>query len=104
IPRRAPLPRRARDHHLRGDQRDPAPRHRARIAQGMIALVVAGMLMERSAELRAEKIEPRFERLRDLHAPKRPPAPGDWLAEHAEPGQSVAEYRAPRSPGKFIEL
>jgi archaemetzincin len=56
--------------------------------------------------LRAEKIDPRFERLRDLHSPKRAPAPGDWLAEHAEAGQSVAEYlRGHRArPGKFIEL
>lgn len=53
----------------------------------------------RNAErLRAEKLEPRFERLRALHAPKTPPRRGEWLAEYPEEGQSFAEYleRRPR--------
>jgi archaemetzincin len=33
-------------------------------------------------------------RLAPLHAPARVPRPGDWLAEHHEPGQTFADYRA----------
>ena len=32
------------------------------------------------------------ERLRPLADPLSPPRPGDWLAEHDEPGQTFAEY------------
>jgi archaemetzincin len=46
---------------------------------------------DRAAALRAEPLEPPFERLKALHTPKRPPRPGDWLAEHHEDGQSFAE-------------
>jgi archaemetzincin len=46
----------------------------------------------RAAELRAEPLEPPFERLEVLHTPKRAPRPGDWLAEHPEDGQSFAEF------------
>jgi archaemetzincin len=34
------------------------------------------------------------ERIRPLHVPKREPRSGDWLASHAEPGQSFAAYLA----------
>ena len=46
----------------------------------------------RAAELRAEKLAPQFEALKGLAEPKRSPGAGDWLAEHSEPGQSVADY------------
>jgi archaemetzincin len=72
-----------------------------------IAALVAATSMDRAASLRAEQIDPRFERLRDLHVPKRAPAPGDWLAEHPERGQSVADYLRERPRpvrGKWIEL
>jgi len=59
---------------------------------------------ERAKVLREEKLEPRFARLLPLHVPKRPPEPEDWLAQHDEPGQSVAEYRAssPVRPNKTL--
>jgi len=78
-----------------------------RIGVAVAALAAAAVPMDRAAQLRAEKIDPRFERLRDLHAPKRPPAAGDWLAEHPERGQSVADYVREHPPpmrGKSIEL
>jgi len=50
------------------------------------------MPADRAAALRAERLEPPFERLKALHTPKRPPRPGDWLAEHHEDGQSFAEF------------
>jgi archaemetzincin len=46
----------------------------------------------------AEKAEPEdrlpapFARLLPLHTKLGPPQPGDWLAEHPEPGQSYAQY------------
>jgi archaemetzincin len=33
-----------------------------------------------------------FQRLLPLHTKLPPPQPGDWLAEHKEPGQSYAQY------------
>src|SRR5882672_235932 len=55
-------------------------------------LILAVMPVDRAAALRAERLEPPFERLKALHTPKRPPRPGDWLAEHHEAGQSFAEF------------
>lgn len=57
--------------------------------------------IKRAEELRAEKLEPRFERLAPSHAPKAAPRPGEWLAQFPEePGQSFAEYvrRKPFKP------
>ncbi|HEY3445587.1 MAG TPA: archaemetzincin [Myxococcales bacterium] len=45
-----------------------------------------------AAELRAEKLEPRFERLKPVHTPKATPQPGEWLAVYPETGQSFEEY------------
>jgi archaemetzincin len=43
----------------------------------------------------SEKSDPEqlIEKLRPLHRPLEPPRPGDWLAEHDEPGQTFAQYR-----------
>ncbi len=73
----------------------------------LLAALLAGSPMDRAAELRAEKIDARFERLRDLHAPKRPPRPGDWLDAHPERGQSVADFLhhyPPPARGDRIEV
>lgn len=35
-----------------------------------------------------------IERIRPLFKPKSAPQPGDWLAEHKEPGQTYAQFRA----------
>jgi archaemetzincin len=48
----------------------------------------------RGAALRAEPLEPRFAALIPLQRPLPAPEPGDWLSEHAEPGQSYARYVA----------
>ncbi|MBI5545062.1 MAG: hypothetical protein HY901_14315 [Deltaproteobacteria bacterium] len=69
-------------------------------AVGIAALLVtmgamaASKMADRMERLRAEKLEPRFEKLKPVSLPKTPPKPGEWLAEFAELGQSVAEYRA----------
>ncbi len=55
-------------------------------------VILAVMPADRAAALRAERLEPPFERLKALHTPKRPPRPGDWLAERHEDGQSFAEF------------
>ncbi|MBX6313191.1 MAG: hypothetical protein IRY99_09795 [Isosphaeraceae bacterium] len=34
------------------------------------------------------------DKIRPLHAPKSKPGPGDWLAQHPEPGQTFDQYRA----------
>jgi archaemetzincin len=47
------------------------------------------------------------ERLRPLASPLEQPEVGDWLAEHPEPGQTFAEYRAAdpvRRGGQFTTL
>ena len=43
--------------------------------------------VERATQLRAA-----MEKLQPLHAPLPIPAPGDWLAEHHEPGQTFDQY------------
>ncbi len=55
-------------------------------------LILAAMPSDRAAALRAERLDPPFERLKALHTPKRPPRPGDWLAERHEDVQSLAEF------------
>lgn len=52
-----------------------------------------GAMEDRARQLRAERLEPPFERLKVLHRPKVPSRPGDWLHAHRESGQSVVEYR-----------
>jgi len=44
-------------------------------------VILAVMPADGAAALRAERLEPPFERLKALHTPKRPPRPGDWLAD-----------------------
>jgi len=44
------------------------------------------------------------EKLRPLADPLPPPRPGDWLAEHPEPGQTFAEYLEARPVRKSDKL
>jgi archaemetzincin len=44
------------------------------------------------------------EKLRPLAGPLPPPRPGDWLAEHDEPGQTFAEYLDARPVRKSDDL
>lgn len=54
----------------------------------------------RAATLRAEPLPPPFSALVAVAEPKRPPGDHDWLAKHAEAGQSVAAHRADCEPVK----
>ncbi|MBS1150893.1 MAG: Peptidase family [Myxococcaceae bacterium] len=51
---------------------------------------------QRAAALRAEVLDPGFEKLKALASPLPPPDESDWLASHYEEGQSVKSYRASR--------
>jgi len=55
-------------------------------------LAAAAAKKPRDVELRAEKLEPRFERLKSVSQAKTAPKPGEWLASFPEKGQSVAEF------------
>jgi archaemetzincin len=50
--------------------------------------------VKRAELIRAERLEPRFEALKPLHAPLGRPGPADWLAQHREEGLTFAEYVA----------
>ncbi|MDF1566095.1 MAG: archaemetzincin [Deltaproteobacteria bacterium] len=53
-----------------------------------------------AAALRHEALGPPYDELKPLFLAMGAPIPGDWLYEHSEPGQPVAEYLAsnPRRP------
>jgi len=46
------------------------------------------------AESQTDAIAIAMEKIKPLFKPKTPPQPGDWLAEHKEPGQSYRQFRA----------
>lgn len=49
-----------------------------------------------SATPSLRKIEQAAKLLESLHKPKTPPAEGDWLSSHKEPGQTFSQYRRSR--------
>jgi archaemetzincin len=59
---------------------------------------MAGILMfswsfkEAKTEMSNESLKKMIEKLRPLHEKLDTPQPGDWLAEHHEPGQTFQEY------------
>ena len=55
------------------------------------------------ADPRVKEIRQAMERVRALHTKLGKPKPGDWLAEHHEPGQTFAEYLACRPVGPTKE-
>jgi len=57
---------------------------------------------KRARELAQEKLPQPFESLKPLHALMKKPMRGEWLAEHQEDGQSLADYQGcdPVRPGK----
>jgi archaemetzincin len=57
-------------------------------------LMLPAQPASRMEPLRAEKLDAPYEALKPLHKPKRPPRPGDWLAEHTERGQSLETYKS----------
>jgi archaemetzincin len=56
----------------------------------MIAAVSAGPTD--ATDVRDMQLPPTFEKLLPLHTKLGRPQPGEWLAEHKEPGQTYAEY------------
>jgi archaemetzincin len=64
------------------------------VGVGALWLLRPEPLASRAEVLRAEALPPAFEALKPLHAPKTPPRPGEWLAEHEEEGQSLADWRS----------
>jgi archaemetzincin len=60
----------------------------------LLFLMFPEELASRMKALREEKLDAPYEALKPLHEPKRPPQPGDWLAEHREHGQSLKAYKS----------
>jgi archaemetzincin len=56
------------------------------------AVVVPEGVWADGQPLRDERLSPALEVLKPLATPKRDPNPGEWLAEHPEPGQSVSDF------------
>jgi archaemetzincin len=47
-----------------------------------------------AADVPNDPIDAAIRRIKPLFKPKTPPQPGDWLLQHAEPGQSYVQFRA----------
>jgi archaemetzincin len=81
-----------------GPRPEAASGRRSLLLAAVIHVAIAGCLVVVLALVecqggRAPSAPPsRFDRLLPLHRPLGPPQPGDWLAAHAEPGQSFATY------------
>lgn len=75
-------------------ERQPARLERAPAAAGT-ASRPAVAVSDHLADARKQPLDPRevAERVASLHHPKTPPRPGEWLADHAEPGQTFFRYR-----------
>lgn len=60
----------------------------------------------RAAALREEPLGAPFDALKAVASAKRAPGGSDWLAQHREPGQSLAEFRAQLAPlpGRVVYL
>ncbi len=59
----------------------------------LIAWLAGGAACARAADPAGDRMLPSpFEKLLPLHTKLGKPRPGDWLAEHYEPGQTYAEY------------
>ncbi|MBL8914702.1 MAG: hypothetical protein JNM17_28615 [Archangium sp.] len=54
--------------------------------------------LPRDEALRQEALPPLLEPLRALALPKTAPQPGEWLAEHPEDGQSIAQQKVDCTP------
>ncbi|NIM16921.1 MAG: hypothetical protein GTO45_33555 [Candidatus Aminicenantes bacterium] len=60
----------------------------------LIALLVlfSGPALAAESTVSPETLKKVIKKLRPLHKPLEKPKPGDWLAEHPEPGQTFTEY------------
>lgn len=60
----------------------------------LAALAPFGAQAAAQADLVVDPLAAAMERIRPLFLRKRPPRPGDWLAQHKEPGQTYEQFRA----------
>ena len=60
----------------------------------LIALLVlfSGPALASESPVSPETLKKIIKKLHSLHKPLEKPKPGDWLAEHPEPGQTFVEY------------
>ena len=63
----------------------------------------------RARKILEERLPAPYQKLKALHQPLPVPAPGDWLAEHKERGQSFAAYQAagpirPTERRRFVKI
>jgi len=58
----------------------------------LVILVFSLTSREEKTEMSTESLKKIIEKLRPLHVELDRPRPGDWLAEHDEPGQTFQEY------------
>jgi archaemetzincin len=73
--------------------------------RALLSLAASAPALARAAAMAAtdaDSFAAKIERIRPLFKPKTPPQPGDWLAEHAEPGQTYAQFRA-ATPKRAID-
>jgi archaemetzincin len=62
--------------------------------RSLLAVAACAPALSRAAALAAtDPLSPAIARIRPLFKTKLPPQPGDWLAEHKEPGQTYAQFR-----------
>jgi archaemetzincin len=59
----------------------------------LLKLVAIMPLVATSTAESIDPLELRMRKLRPLFSPKLPPRPGDWLAQHAEAGQTYDQFR-----------
>jgi len=56
--------------------------------------MLAGATLIGCAPAQSDEITMAMNKIKPLFKPKSAPQPGDWLAEHKEPGQSYRQFRA----------
>lgn len=56
-------------------------------------LACEGRTMDRAIDAQPQSLRKAAESIKPLHKTKSKPAPGDWLAEHREKGQTFEQYR-----------
>jgi archaemetzincin len=65
--------------------------------RAFLSLAASAPALLRAAALAQPDVDPlapAIDRIRPLSRAKTPPVPGDWLADHKEPGQTYTQFRA----------
>jgi archaemetzincin len=81
------------------------PNHPLHSRRRLLTLAALAPVLVRAAALPATDADPyasAIARIKPLFKPKSAPMPGDWLAEHQEPGQTYAQFRA-ATPQRAID-